>query len=167
MLRLLIVAEDAREERDMVGRAEAALADLSRVPDAEIVVSPRSDGRLAVARLDAGLFTRPLPDRVVVVGRDRSCSPAELAFLNTMLDLRPELSAVTAAPCPGLELAPLLEHGGIFGGGQLCQAGGFAGDGRRSVRERLTAVGFASAILPEPPSLRVDVRDPQRWSVPA
>lgn len=166
MLRLLIVAEDARQERDMVRRAESALSDLSGVPDAEILVSSRTDGRLPVARLDAGTFTRPLPDRVVVVGRDRSCTPAELAFLNTMLDLRPELCAVTAAACPGLELGPLLAHGGIFRAGPLCQVGGFAGDGRRSVRERLGGVGFASATMPEPPSRRVDVRAP-RLRVPA
>lgn len=167
MLRLLIVAEDARGERDMVGRAEAALADLAGVPDVEILVSPRSDGRLPVARLDAGVFTRPLPDRIVVVGRDRSCAPAELAFLNTMLDLRPELSAVTAGRCPGQELGPLLALGGIFRGGPLCQAGGFAGDGRRSVQDRLTAMGFASTVLTEPPSLRVDVRAANVRGVPA
>lgn len=151
----------------MVRRAEAALADLSSVPGVEILVSPRSDGRMPVARLDAGVFTRPLPDRVIVVGRDRSCSPAELAFMNTMLDLRPELSAVTAEACPGLEVAPLLATGGIFAAGPLCQAGGFAGDGRRSVRERLAAVGFASSVLPEPPSVRLDVRSTPAWRVSA
>ena len=166
MLRLIVVAQEARGERDMVRRAESALAGLGGSA-AEVVVSPRGDGRGAAARLDAAVFTRPLPDRVVVVGRDPSCSPAEIAFLDTVLDLRPELSAATVAACPGADLAPLLVLGGVFRGGPLCQAGGFTGDGRRSVADRIEALGFASAVLPDPTQRRIDHPTPHLRRVPA
>ena len=161
MLRLLVVAEDRVRERDMVRRAAAAMAELSSVPDVEVMVSSRAGGLLPVARLDAGLFTRPLPDRVLVVGSAPSCSASELAFLNTMLDLRPELSGVVAAACPGPGVGTLLTHGGIFRGGLLCQAGGFAGDGRRSVRDRLEALGSRCVVLPDRQPLHDAVRTPR------
>ncbi|HSP01866.1 MAG TPA: hypothetical protein VLR27_00090 [Acidimicrobiales bacterium] len=153
MLRLLVVAEDPARERDMVWRAEAALEELSSVPEVEIVVSPRTDGLLDVARLDAWLFTRPLPDRLIVVGRHPSCTPKELAFLDTMLDLRPDLSAVVAAETSGPGVDALLAHGGIFRGGPLCQVGGFAGDGRRPVRARIEASGFRCSLLSDRPMM--------------
>jgi hypothetical protein len=153
MLRLLVVAEDPARERDMVRRAEAAREELFPVPEVDIVVSPRTDGLLDVARLDAGLFTRPLPDRLIVVGRHPSCTPKELVFLDTMLDLRPDLSAVVAAEVSGPGIDALLAHGGIFRGGPLCQVGGFAGDGRRSVRSRIEAFGFRCTLLSDRPML--------------
>lgn len=163
MLRLLVVADDPRTEHDMARRAAAALDLLPGVPDAEVVVSQRARGRSAVERLDAGLFTRPLPDRLLVVGRRASCSPTELAFLHHMLDLRPELCAVTAAESAGRGVDALLGLGAIFQGGPACQAGGFAGDARGSIVERIERLGFAHALVPAAPPLHLDL--PER--VPA
>lgn len=167
MLRLLVVAEDPARERDMVWRAEAAREELSSVPEVEVVVSPRTDGLVAVARLDAWLFTRPLPDRLIVVGRHPSCTPKELAFFATMLDLRPDLSAVVAAETSGPGVDALLTHGGIFRGGALCQVGGFAGDGRRSIRARIEASGFRCSLLSDRPVLHDDVLSRGMYQVPA
>lgn len=163
MLRLLVVAEDDTSQRLMVRRARAALEEMTSGDAAEIVVSPRGTGLHPVARLDAGLFTRPLPDRLLVVGSDPSCSPAEMAFLDTVLDLRPELSAATLDPVLSIDVESLLALGGIFRGGPLCQAGGFAGDGRRSIADRLAAMGFASAVLPGAPPVDIRPRPAGRW----
>lgn len=143
MLRLLIVALDAGQEAEMVGRASDALDWLG--PDAELLVAARTPGVAAVSRLDGGLFTRPLPDRLLVVGRDVSCSPRALTLLNEALDVGPDLGAVMR--CPGTRdgVHTALEYGGAFRGGPMCQAGGFAGD--RPFSDRLGDVGFPSTHL--------------------
>lgn len=165
MLRMLIVAGDATQEIEMVGRASAALDLVGR--DGEVVRSPRHRGLVPVARLDVGLFTRPLPDRLVVVGRDQRCTPSALASMLRTLDLAPDVCAVTQGGGRGPGVDSLLEAGGAFRGGPMCQAGGFAGDGRRGLAERLAQLGFSSIVLPEDPERPIDVSPPARHAVPA
>lgn len=143
MLRLLIVAQDAGQEAEMVGRASDALDWLGS--DAEVLVTARTAGVAAVTRLDGGLFTRPLPDQLLVVGRDASCSPRALTLLIEALDVDPDLGAVMRCVGSRDDVHSALEYGGAFRGGPMCQAGGF--DGARPFTERLVEVGFASTHL--------------------
>lgn len=93
------------------------------------------------------MLLRPLPDVVVVVGRARGCAPSELALLVNLLVARRDLAAITTGARVDGGMADLVEHGAVFRGGPLCQAGGFGGDRRRSVHDRLSALGFDSIQL--------------------
>lgn len=157
-MRLLIVAEDAQQEAEMVWRARAARRLLDGGP--QIAVSPRHSGLRVPARLDEGLYTRPLPDGLVVLGRHASCSSAVIARLAAALQSRPDLCAVTAAATTLVSDEELVMYGAAFRSGALCQAGGFVGDGHRSVRERLGAIGFGPVATlsprPRPDAMRAD-----------
>lgn len=58
----------------------------------------------------------------------------------------------------------LVMYGAAFRSGALCQAGGFVGDGHRSVRERLGAIGFGPVATlsprPRPDAMRADRQVP-------
>lgn len=149
----------------MVWRARAARRLLG--VKAEISVSPVESPLDPLARLDEGLFTRPLPDRLVVVGRHRSCTSAVIARLAGALDGPSASCAVTAVAPPVAGDAGLLEMGAGFRGGPLCQAGGFTGDGRRDVHDRLVAIGFESIAVLAPSVQQVPVRRAVRAGVPA
>lgn len=143
----------------MVWRAGAARRILAT--PAQICVSPRA-GQLA-ARLDCGLYTRPLPDRLVLVGRDRSCSAAVIADLATSLRRSPELVAVTVGAPVVSSLGELVDLGAAFRGGPVCQAGGFGGDACGPVQDRLAALGFVYAQVHA--SHGETVGDPSAWHV--
>jgi hypothetical protein len=146
MLKLVVVAQNPGEERALV-----RLAELAREvePDAEVVVVPGA-GRDLESRLDRALWERPLADRFVVVGRLGHCRPRDLRFLcEVLLDER-GLAAVTTGADLGPSIDDVVIFGGAFRTGPLCQAGGFTGDGRRSLHDRLESIGFRTAVLPEP-----------------
>lgn len=168
MLRLLIVPECASEARALLARCRrvASRRDIDEVEivlvmDEGGVVSPlarlaRPEIRVVqvpaatpmVERLDAGLFLRPLPDQLIVVGRDPACSSAEMFFLVMLLELRPDLAAIATDHDGPDPTAGVLVHGGAFRPGALVSAGGFAGDGRRPLPVRLDSLGYDTIVLP-------------------
>lgn len=159
-MRLLIVADRPSEAVEPLSRARHAASALDGEAEIVLVVNDSDVVRRWAAlvapevrlvpvdpwssvdeRLEAGLLLRPLPSRLIVVGRDPSFSPTEMRFLSMLLDLRTDLGAVTADDDHLRSLDTVVERGGAFRPGLLVPAGGFVGDGRRSVQERLAAVG--------------------------
>lgn len=103
----------------------------------------------AVDRLDAGLFLRPLPEQVIVVGRDATFSAAEVCFVLFLLELRSDLAAITSDSEVPNEAEMIAQYGGAFRAGALLSAGAFRGDGRRRLHARLTSLGYDTvAMLP-------------------
>lgn len=168
MLRLLVVSERASDARELLARCRH-VALRRGVDDVEAVLVMNEDavaGRVArlagpeirlvtvpratpiVDRLETGLLLRPLPDELIVVGRDPACSPAEMCFLSLLLELRLDLAAITT-DCEGTDAtAGILRHGGAFRPGVLLSAGGFIGDGRRPLPERVASLGYDTVAMP-------------------
>jgi hypothetical protein len=169
-LRLLVNARSELEGLSMLARATATLEDTAEGHDGEIVLildaaprahgsldrAVRSDGRVRAiscsepddaSRLDVGLFLRPLPVTVAVVGRStRTVLPDMVPIYGLLLNAG--IGAMTTGGDLGNEVRSFLEDGAVFGAGPLCVAGGFSGDPHRSVHERLDAVGFPAIELP-------------------
>lgn len=167
-MRLLIVADRPSEAVEPLSRARRAASAFDGDAEIVLVVSDSDvvrrwaalvapEARLvpvdpwssASERLEAGLLLRPLPDQLIVVGRDPSFSPTEMCFLSMLLDLRRDLGAVTADDDQRCSIDAVLEGGGAFRPGLLVSAGGFVGDGRRSVQDRLAAVGTDVVVMPQ------------------
>lgn len=154
MLELVVVAADALEEVELLELAHrvagASGVGVRRVP---------ADGRSDAARLDDALFARPLADQLVVVGREAPCDLGDLGdlgdlrFLTEVLSRRWDLAAVTTGGDTGPSVDEVIAFGGAFRAGPLCQAGGFTGDGERSLHDRLADLGFRSAVR-RPPAWR-------------
>lgn len=174
-LRILVTG---RTEHDLVTslhRATAAVAASGDDLDAtEVVVlshvAPRSDGTLWRAAtetpgvelrcrpgaldarlLDVGLFARPLPTAVAVLG-DSSSWALDAALITPAL-VGAGVGAVVPAGACDRHLSCLLHRGGVFAAGPLTVAGGFAGPGSATIRSRLHRVGYATLELPATPGL--------------
>lgn len=121
------------------GRLAAAVTDEPRVR----VHIDRRIGDLHM--LDVGLYVRPLPAAVAVLG-DRSSWALDAALaMPTLIDAG--VGAVVPYGTCVEDVALLLRHGAVFAAGPLCAAGGFAGDGVRSILDRLGGLGYATVEL--------------------
>lgn len=107
--------------------------------------------------LDAGLFLRPLPATVAVVGERGSTWVPDIAPIGWLLADAGVGAVVVASTSVGTR--EILRDGGVFAAAALCTAGGFAPrsrgatpGGERSLVDRLDALGYATVTLPEPPS---------------
>lgn len=100
------------------------------------------------ARLDATLVRRPLAEVLVVVGQDPLSSPDEMGLMLGLLSLRRDLAGIYCDGGDGSETDAILRQGGVFRTGPLCSAGGFLGDGLRSVHDRLISAGSDVVVLP-------------------
>lgn len=168
MLRLLVVSGSASGPRELLARCRHVAMRWGTDDVEAVLVMSEGDvvGRVArlagpeirrvsvphaapmVDRLEAGLLLRPLPDQLIVVGRDPACSSAEMFFLSMLLELRPDLAAITTE-CEGPDATDgILRHGGAFRPGALLSAGGFIGDGERPLPERLVSLGYDTMAMP-------------------
>lgn len=146
MLKLVVVARDRGEERSLIEMAKAAVP-----PDVAFGVSvvPRTGAITFAERLDALLYDRPLAETMVVVDRDLVGRPIDLRALIVAIQENSQVAAVMLGVDLGPSMEEVVSYGGAFRCGPLCQAGGFVGDGRRSIHSRLEGVGFRTAVLPE------------------
>lgn len=113
-------------------------------------------------RLEVGLFDRPLPDRLLVLGRGVHAWD-EVKFLSMVLHRHPSAAGIISAARPGTaDARTLLTHGGVFMASALCAAGGFASDDARALRTRLNEAGHGLVTLTAPRNGRPALRASQR-----
>lgn len=168
MLRLLVTSERPCDIRDSLTRCrrfalqwgvddvevvlvvddDAAVSRVEALGGPEIRLVPVPVTTTMVDRLDAGLFLRPLPDPLVVVGYEPSCSSAQMCFLSSFLEFRRDLAGVTTGGESSATTEGIVRHGGAFRTGALLSAGGFLGDGRRPLHERLVSLDYQTMALP-------------------
>lgn len=160
MLKLVVVGTHPGERSELARTATAVSRSL---PAADLRVTCSHDGPTHAHELDAALFERPLADLIVVLGRPGRTSVSGIRSLCEVIRGRWDVAAVTPRAVRGSGLEDVIEFGGAFRSGPLCQAGGFVGDGRTLLNERLDAVGFRSLVLGDPvdPAMALD---PLAWS---
>jgi hypothetical protein len=139
---------------------------LDRVSDADDRVRLLvGHGWGAAHMLDVGLFLRPMPTMVGIVGTESDWS-RDLTLVAPRL-LTAGVGAAVRYEAIGGGIEPLLRHGGLFAPGPLCAAGGFVGDGVRSIAERLESIGFATLELASAGSVPTSSGHPMEHSAGA
>lgn len=124
--------------------------------DRVVLQDPRTrmvtnDGHDHVDHLDVGLFLRPLPTTVAVVG-DTTAWLRDMILIAGMIE-RAGVGAAITRDARHHVARTLLGHGGVFAAGPLCTAGGFSGHGAPgSIQDRLEWLGFTTLELSETPS---------------
>lgn len=168
MLRLLVTSKRPCDIRDSLTRCRcfasqwgvddvevvlvvddgAAVSRVEPLGGPEIRLVPVTVTTTMVDRLDAGLFLRPLPDSLVVVGYEPACSSAQMCFLSSLLEFHRDLAGVTTGGESSATTEGMVRHGGAFRTGALLSAGGFLEDGRGPLHERLVSLGYQTMALP-------------------
>ena len=144
MLKLVVVGSDPAERSELARMATAVSRSL---PAADVRVVHSHGGPTHAHELDAALFERPLADLIVVLGRPGRTSVSGIRSLCEVVHGRWDVAALTRRAGAGSDIEDVIELGGAFRSGPLCQAGGFVGDGRTPLDERLRALGFRSLVL--------------------
>lgn len=140
----LMVVADHDDERTLDSLGQIALG------EPRLTVRTAAPGTDDHQRLELGLFTRPLPDRLLVLGRGAEAWEG-LMFLSMVLYRRPGVAGITSrSPGRPADERALLAHGGIFDTGALCAVGGFVGTDGRPLQHRLRQLGHSLLELTAP-----------------
>lgn len=155
MLKLVVVGTHPGERSEVLRMARDVSESL---PEARVRVTRSHEGRTRAHELDAALFERPLADQIVVLGRPGLTAVSDVRFLCEVIGQQQDVAVVMSSVAKGWDIEDIIAFGGAFWSGPLCQAGGFVGDGRTPLSERLDALGLRSLVLdPSPdPAMSAD-----------